>query len=119
MASKEEVSTTSVPEGSATNDQMRQAVQQTWGDLSHSDGADRLLELVEAQTFANFMHNAVSAQQNARIQSNAALTATCARILSARPARAEGQPPPSPGAQAELRSAKGSTASSRRRQARK
>ena len=44
-----------------------------------------LLDAVMAQTLGLAMHNAVTAQQNAQTASTAAVTATCARLVQARP----------------------------------
>ena len=59
-----------------------------------------LVDIASAETMGMAMHNAISAQQNAQLTTNASVTATCARMLAitppmpAPPAVAEKDPPP-------------------------
>ena len=54
-----------------------------------------LLDTVMAETVGMMMHNAVTAQQNAQMIGNAAVTATCAKMLQAQASSSPG-PTPSP-----------------------
>ena len=58
-----------------------------------------LLDVVSAETIGMAMHNAISAQQNAQLTSNASITSTCAKMLAVEQAlptkkEKEDHPPP-------------------------
>lgn len=69
------------------NDQITDSVSQTNTMLigSAASEARSLLDLVSAETLGMSMHNAVTAQQNAQMSTNASVTASCARMLQAQP----------------------------------
>jgi hypothetical protein len=57
-----------------------------------------MLDMVMLETLGTAMHNAVARQQGAGMVSNAAVTATCAKMINApgRCRRPLGTPPPPP-----------------------
>jgi hypothetical protein len=61
------------------NDSVVDALNHTLGNAP-AEGMG-LLDTVMAETVGMLMHNAVSAQQNSQMIGNAALTATCAKML--------------------------------------
>lgn len=52
-----------------------------------------LVDITSAETMGMAMHNAISAQQNAQLTTNASVTATCAKMLSIGPALSTGTEP--------------------------
>ena len=71
--------------GSTVNSQITDSVSQANAMVvgAASSEAMSLLDLVSAETLGMSMHNAVTAQQNAQMSTNASITASCARMLQA------------------------------------
>ena len=76
--------------GIAVNSQISDAIQSSSAYTvgQSASGSMAFIEAVMAETLSMAMHNSVSAQQQMQLVSNAAVSATCARILNATP------PPP-------------------------
>ncbi len=70
---------------STTNSQITDSVtQSTTSVIGHAPASTQgLLDAVMAETVGMSMHNAVTAQQNSQMMSNAAVAATCARLIKA------------------------------------
>jgi len=87
---------------SSVNDQITDAVSQVNALVLGSAVPKSLavLDMVSAETVGMSMYNAVTAQHNAQISASASITATCAKMLQAEPARpvdpvaATDNPPP-------------------------
>ncbi len=69
----------------SVNDQIVDAVRETNAvNIGTAEaGSKALLDIVMAQTVGMSMHNAVTAQHNDRMVAEAAVAATCARLLAA------------------------------------
>jgi len=69
--------------GATVNDQITDSVSQSNAMVigAAASEAMSLLDLVSAETLGMSMHNAVTAQQNAQMSTNASVTASCARML--------------------------------------
>lgn len=84
---------------SAVNSQINDSVSTTIAEVLGNAPAQAfgMLDTVMAETVGMLMHNAVTAQQNAQMTGNAAVTATCAKMLSVQPtspAAKKTSPPP-------------------------
>lgn len=65
---------------SQINDSVNDATRHILGNAPA--GSFGLLDMVGAETLGMLMHNSVSAQHNGQVTSNAAVTATCARLIA-------------------------------------
>lgn len=72
---------------SSVNSQINDSVSSTIATVLGNAPAQGfgLLDTVMAETVGMMMHNAVTAQQNAQMVGNAAVTATCAKMLQVQP----------------------------------
>lgn len=83
---------------STVNSQITDSVSTTISSVLGNAPAEgfALLDTVMAETVGMMMHNAVNAQQNSQMVSNAAVTATCAKMLQVQPPSSSRSSPSSP-----------------------
>lgn len=83
---------------SAINSQINDSVTTTLADVLGNAPAQAfgMLDTIMAETVGMMMHNAVSAQQNAQMVGNAAVTATCAKMLQVQTTVTSKSPPKPP-----------------------
>ncbi|WP_163931647.1 RebB family R body protein [Paraferrimonas sp. SM1919] len=81
-----------------TNDVITDAVTQNMTLLTGTAAPQgmAMIDVVSAETLGMAMHNAISAQQNAQLTTNASITTTCAKMLGIQP------PVPEPTPKAEV-----------------
>ncbi|MCY7295019.1 RebB family R body protein [Alteromonas sp. a30] len=74
--------------GSTVNDVITDSVTQSSTLLTSiaAPHGQALLDMASAETMGMAMYNAISAQQNAQLTTNASVTATCAKMLAVGPA---------------------------------